>query len=223
MATFGGGMAGSGMQSGVPGGMASAGMQNGVPGGMYDAGVPGGMYGAGVPGGMYGAGMQNGVPGGMAGAGMQSGVPGGMYGAGVPGGMYGAGVPGGMYGAGMQNGTPGVNAGVPFLSRPQTKGEREAACRGFLCFNTCGTSELCRLCCCRKWGVYPPPDVDPVTGVPIDPTTGIPIAPLYMQQQAGAGPLRPDNNFAMNTPQAMVAGKSQGNYGGGYSESNDAK
>ncbi len=55
------------------------------------------------------------------------------------------------------------------LNRPRTKGENELDCRFFLCGITYGVSELFMRCCCSNWGKYPPPDVDPDTGVPIDP------------------------------------------------------
>ncbi len=73
------------------------------------------------------------------------------------------------------------------INRPRTKGEKAMDCRIILCSFTYGISELFRLCFCRNWGKYPPPDVDPNTGIPKDPQTGVPTDPkavIGMEQVA---------------------------------------
>eukprot|EP01084_Bolivina_argentea_P178841 309107_1 len=112
------------------------------------------------------------------------------------------------------------------MGRPATSGELEIAGRLLLCGCTMGISELFRLCCCRNFGKYPPPDVDPVTGYPVGMAPpgqpmGQPIgqpAVVPMVQPYAPAQVPEYNGMAYKphysvTPQSMVADANQPKYG----------
>ncbi len=93
--------------------------------------------------------------------------------------------------------------------RPLTRGEQELSCRACMCFSTFGIAELFRCCFCPKFGKYPPPDVDPVTGIPIDPETGRHLIGQPMEQPTMEQPtmVQPTMVQPVGEPMAQPVGE----------------
>ncbi len=123
------------------------------------------------------------------------------------------------------------------ITRPRTKGEKALDCRIISSLFTCGIFELFRRCCCRNCGKYPPPDVDPKTGVVIGPQTGVSIDPrtaIGMTQLAGrpvtVAPGMPENNgevcrpsYAANPKSIIQVDGGEGNCGNSSSNYSSSK
>ncbi len=115
---------------------------------------------------------------------------------------------------------------------PRLPTQGEIDCQIRLCCScfTLGIFEILRLCCCRNFGKYPPPDVDPATGYPVGMVPpGQPMEQpmgLHMGQpvvmsvaQPYAPAQTPESNGTVYqpsysvTPQSMAADDNQPKYG----------